>query len=268
MQLIGLAYEARDFVFPLKQPLSAATQEARSQREQEVSATEEARIAALPDTTDALKEHLASCASLVAAEDERRSGVEGRLTSIIGLSSIAGTVVFGSIRNQADAQAWLRWVFALGALYLTAQLSSAILAAVRGLKRRSYYANTPQDVLPLPGEASTVHLRRQITHAVRALHDDQAQDDEKVTQMAVAHRAMYNFVGGLLIIAIVGTLQAVRTTPGDAFAERVRHDPALRELLRGPQGPPGPPGPKGDNATPAPQTHGPKKPPVPKGRRQ
>jgi hypothetical protein len=71
--------------------------------------------------------------------------------------------------------------------------------------------------------------------------------------MAVAHRAMKNFLVALILFAAVGTVAAIRAKPpDDALIEALRKDHELNEMLRGPQGikgDQGPAGPKGDPGT-------------------
>ncbi|MCX6626469.1 MAG: collagen-like protein [Candidatus Solibacter sp.] len=192
-----------------------------------------------------LTAHLASCNVLLQAEQERRQSVETRLTTIIGLSSIAGTIVLGTMFTPHAVTGTERALLSLGLLYLALQVSSAILAAVRGLGRRSYLAPTPAHVLPGAHEAATVHLRRQISACLLALADHQVHTNDKVTHMAVAHRALKNFVFGLLFLAALGTWHRLTSTPPDELLDRVRKEHVLQELLRGPQGPQGLRGPTG-----------------------
>jgi len=134
---------------------------------------------------------------------------------------------------------------ALGALYLTLQLCSAILAAVRGLSRRFYNAETSEVVLPTVGEEQADHLKRHMQWCLQTLADHQAQNNAKVTQMAVAHRAMTNFLVGLMLVALLGIGYAVRQNPGNDAIEMLQQNRQLMDRLRGPQGPAGPAGPQG-----------------------
>jgi len=130
-----------DRLYPRLQPLS----EEQTERENRLAETETAkrkeRVSALPDDETVLAAYLGECARLLKEEENTRRGIEGRLTSIIGLCSIAGTIVFGVILAQTTANLHVqttsfRLVLAIGALYLTLQVCCAILASVRGLERR------------------------------------------------------------------------------------------------------------------------------------
>jgi hypothetical protein len=241
----------RDRVYPGLQPLSkeAADRElALAQEEQEKC---DAQIKTLPDDDNLLTQYLSGCARLLdEAEDTRRS-VEARLTSTIGLSSIAGTIVFGAILALATRTLHvdsfpLRLLITIGALYLVLQIFGAILASLCGLERRGYIAARASDVLPSSHEARPVCLRHQIALYTRRLGDERSNNRAKVDQMALAQRAMRNFIGGLTLLAVIGTGFALTArNPSDDLIQTLRKNHALYEMLRGPQDPKGDPSPPG-----------------------
>ena len=254
-QMTTLWWFLNDRIYPRLQPLG---QEA-SQREESLPKEEklkyEAQVAALPDDEKFLAKCLDGCARLLEEEDAARRGVEARLTSIVGLSSIAGTIAFSGILALATgtlhiATNLLRFVMEIGALYLALQVCWAILASLCGLERRGYIAPRASDILPLSIEARAVYLRRRITLCATRLVDDRLQNKEKVNQMALAHCAMKNFVGGLIVFAVLGTSLALAArNPSNDLIHTLRNNHDLHEMLRGPQGPkgdPGPPGPAGE----------------------
>jgi hypothetical protein len=139
----------------------------------------------------------------------------------------------------------LSWLMLLSLGYLILQLVSAIRAGIRGLERRAYEAMPLVDLLPTGKEAPAYYCRRRIEQFFAVLVQNQDQNNAKVTQMAVAHRATKNFVGGLVIFAILASIHYIVERPSDELVNRLKTDHALRELLRGPQGQPGPAGPQG-----------------------
>ncbi len=251
-----------DLIFPVVCPLSYSQlkREVRILRDQKRDCA--ARVGAIPDAEeDNLVAYLGECSKLHDEENDRRQGVESRLTSISGLSSIAGTILFSGILAQAAGtmQPPTRLIglaIAAGALYIALQVCSAILAAVRGLQRRAYDTEMAGGVLPAPTETRPAHLKNRINASVRRLGRNRIRNNEKVGQMAAAHRAMKNFLGGLIFMAVLGTVVAARN-PSDNLTQKLRDNRELNELLRGPQGPkgdPGPPGPRGESAQPLPAT--------------
>jgi hypothetical protein len=156
-------YGLRDFIFPLAQPLTSADRDAQRDAVDRRLKRRKRLIESFVADGDAMEPHLSACKGLLNGEDGRRQSVDTRLTTIVGLASIAGTIVFGSLLSQAGALRGtiaIRSLLAAGSLYLTLQICSAILAAVQGLGRRNYVELDPDDILPMDTEASTHHIRR------------------------------------------------------------------------------------------------------------
>ena len=249
MQLKNIAWFFIDCIFPLAQPPSKIESQKQEEKLRKEAEECKKRIAALSEDEKVLNEYLLGCAKLLEGEDARRQSVEARLTSIVGLSSIAGTIVFGGLLAQATGalqvqRGWLRWTMALGGLYLAVQLCCAILAALSGLERQNYLTAQTRDIFPaLGGEARVIYLRRRINECVVEFADHEVFNNNKVEQMAVAHRAMKNFLWALLFIALMGAYGGItQSSRGDDLIERLRKDREVQELLRGPKGPQGPRG--------------------------
>lgn len=236
-----------DFVYPCAQPRTAEQIDRESARALSQRTECEARIAQLPVNETQLLTYLASSRDLLARESDRRSSVDSRLGTVIGLLSIAGSIVFGTIAtsNPSEIHGWLKWPLVLGPLYLTSQVCISILASVRGLGRRAYHGSTPADVLPAAGERSETHLRGQIQSVLAMIENHRELNNQKVTELAIAHRATANFAGGLLVLAIAATVASLSARSHNDVIQQIRTDPTIRELLRGPQGPPGSAGPTG-----------------------
>jgi cobalamin biosynthesis Mg chelatase CobN len=239
-----------DRVFPWPQPFSQKKIDEEREKREKNKAEWEKRVAALPDEETALVGHLGECAKLLEEEEGRRLSVDVRLTSIVGLCSIAGTVVFGGILAQATGtlriqETWMQCVMAIGSFYLTAQLCSAILAAVRGLSRKNYPVVISSGILPDLNEDRHAHLRRRIRTCFEMLSIRQTKTNDKVTQMDVAHCAIKNFLWILLAIALLGAGYGATVSHEDTLIEKLKKYHEIQQLLRGPQGPPGPPGPRG-----------------------
>jgi hypothetical protein len=241
-------WELRDRVFPLERPLAPEERLAQEHAISSRLAGREQRICSVAGNPDVVGPCLTALKTLLDEEDARRQSVDTRLTSIVGLSSIAGTIAFGSLLAQAGtthATMILRWLLAIGSFYLTLQICGAILASIRGLQRRAYVVLDPDDVLPSDGEAPAHHACRQMTECVRALTQNQEENNHKVTQMALAHLALRNLLWGLLFLAVLVSSYSVTASGDDAFVERLKTNHELQEILRGPQGTQGPPGPTG-----------------------
>jgi len=253
LKISNAAWVIADCTFPTAQSLSKADAAAQDLQDQNELNDARARITAFPNPAPELvRKYLEDSIGLLDEDKDRRQSVESRLTSIMGLSSIAGTVVFGGIIAQATGtihspSTRFGWGMASAALYLTLQLCSAILAAVRGLSRKTFAAENSDSVLPQIGESEFDHYRRRAKTCMQILIQNRRQTNAKVTQMAVAHRAMKNFLLALLLIALAGAAFAVRTQGNNDIIETLRKNHELTELLRGPRGLAGP---KGEPGTP------------------
>jgi len=247
----------RDLFYPTLDPLSKTDSDSQAQRASEEESEFGSRIAALPDSESLLAPHLNNCRRVLDEEEEARRGIEARLSTVVGLSSIAGTIVFGALLAQVAGSLGsqgviTRWLMALGTLYAAVQVCWAILAAVRGLGRRNYIAPTASDILPSSEEGRAAFVRRQIAFCAQRLQDGRLQNKAKVDQMALAHCAMRNFIVGLAILTMLGTASAIVRRPSDTLIQTLRTNQELNELLRGPQGPKGDSGmagPKGEPCT-------------------
>jgi len=157
------------------------------------------------------------CEKLLAEEDSRRQSIDQRLTTVMGLASIAATILFTGILAEASGTLHfknhvLSWVIAIGSLYLALQICRAILSAIEGLSRRTYDGVEPIDVLQRSDENETFYLRRRAATYIGMLGDHQLQNNAKVDSMAVAHRALKNFIIALLLLATIGSWFAIRTS--------------------------------------------------------
>jgi hypothetical protein len=260
--LLTIFWWTRDRVFPIAQQHSPDEQRLDSERRTAQQKEWEERAAALPAKEEILVQYLAACKAALNDEARRKQSVDARLTTIIGLSSIAVTIVFGTIlTNIPHTTSILSWLILLSTWYLILQLVSAIHAGVCGLERRAYDTMPFTDLLPSK-EASTHYCRRHIQLFFAILVQNQDQNNAKVTQMAVAHCAMKNFIGSLVIFAIIASIHHVVEPTSDELVNRLKTDRDLREILRGPQGQPGPAGeqgPPGSEGQPGPA--GPQGPP-------
>lgn len=208
---------------------------------------------------DVLEALLEDCESILDSNEDRQRSVDSRLSTIVGLSSIAATLTSGVIIAQAAGTVNLpfgiwRWVLNAVAFYLVVQLCDAIHWAIRGQERQSYLGNSVQEVLPELGVKAQDYIRKRILNTVKRIHVNRAAVDAKVTAMAVSHRAAKNFVAGLLVLSLIGMfmMRVEHKTP--SVLDSLRADHELRELLTGPTGPAGSPGiqgPAGRDGKPA-----------------
>ena len=214
-----------DCIYPRLRPLSELALNRESTLVREEDERSAALIQSLPNNDNLLAQSLAASTVLLNEAEGKMQSVEMRLTSAIGLSSIAGTIVFGVILGLASGTLYVseptfRIALSIGALYLVIQICAAMLAAIRGLERRFYVTPQASDVLPNPREDHPAYISRMIALYTQRIADVQLNTIEKVSQMALVHRAMRNFVGGLALLAIVGTCFIL--APGNPRSDHIR----------------------------------------------
>jgi hypothetical protein len=212
------------------------------------------------EDTARLKELRDSALALFKEEQQRRSSVETRLTTTFGLASISTSILLSLVTSffgRAPVLTPSLKVLLASTAYLVIQVACAGLAAVSGLHRRSSSHHTLADEVQRPNESENQHLAR-LTHKLVELELEYHEiTNRKVEAMAAAHEAARNLLRGVLIVMVVWffflratALQSASTE--EAVISKLRSDPALIELLRGPrgeqggQGPVGPSGPRGD----------------------
>lgn len=249
MTLRELGEWLSDRIYPRAYPMSSERRQQENTKIERDLQECEARVAALPNDEEPLKTVVADFMGVIADERERRASVEARLTTIVGLASIAGTLlVSGLVAEAAGTLQPLvpqaRWIIALGSFYLILQVSCAILAAVRGLQRRGYSATVGTDLLPPLGVSKVDHLRAHVSDLVGMLENHRSVNEGKVTAMAVAHSALTNFMFGMMVLGALATYFGI-TAPTTDVLKTLRQDHHLFEELRGPAGPVGPSGPAG-----------------------
>lgn len=245
----------RDAILPTVEPIKPVELEAN--RRELASWMERAleRADALPDKDDTLENELEDVEALLDAERDRRSSVEARLTTILGLTSVAASIAFGALTalfgrgfvGVPKLSAVLA-VMILG--YCFVQLVCAIWAAIRGVSRADYRSMHAAEVLPQSGETRSARNRRVIKAYVGAIEQHREANNVKVTRMAVAHVALRNFVfGSLGLTLLLGASMVFGGSPESIEARVVRSiraDSALIETLRGPRGAAGPRGAQGE----------------------
>ncbi len=202
MQLIDLT----DLVYPRLAGSARSRQEEADNKWREIAESDELAVDQLESDHDDLKEYSKEVDKMLDREQSRKQSVESRLTSIIGLSSIAATVVVSGLFALAAGALNVppgaaSWILAFGCLYVVAQLFIALFAAIKGLSRAATIETTASDLFATQKAAPRLRTRGQIASKLAQLRDQRRAGDERVSQMAVSHQAVRNFLFGLLLLA-------------------------------------------------------------------
>lgn len=236
-----------DFVYP-RLAGSARARDIRANRRWRALAKDDERaVSQLKSEPERLEQYSAEVDKLLEREQSRKQSVDARLTSIVGLMSIAATIVLSGLVALAAGTLPVtpgpaRWIFAIGSLYLVLQLFVALFAAISGLSRTTLLEDTAADLFASARSADGVRWRAQISRKLSKLRDRRRNADAKVDHMAVAHRAIKNFLVAMMLVAIAAAWVAVTWEPTTVAkqteAGRIQPSPAqsINSVSPGPGG--------------------------------
>ena len=151
------------------------------------------------------------------AQDDRAKTVETRLLSISSLAPVSMTIMVAVVTFlTSDRAREFTWgsVLAVGIVgsYVSLQFLLALLAAVKGLGRRSFSHLSIKDIVPQPDETKDAYLRRACAELTQVILHNRGAVDDKVSQLALAHEAVKNAVWGLLLVLITILVYTVAGT--------------------------------------------------------
>lgn len=210
--------ELTDWIFPRLEGSEQQVQESETAKATIEAKNVDAAVQRLPSDIAGLKAYLSEAEKLLEKEQSRRQSVEARLTSIVGLMSIAATVVLSGILAMATGTMpmqtlVIKCVLVLGSLYLTLQLYIALSQAVKGLSRQAGFVETGLDLFPRERGEELHFLRSRIRQKLSHLADSRMSTNAKVGRMALAQVALRNFLAGLLFLAFAAALIAFDRDP-------------------------------------------------------
>lgn len=210
--------EFTDWIFPRLEGSETELKKSEAEKAAVESKAVEEAVQRLPSNVEGLKAYLVEAEKLQEKEQSRRQSVEARLTSIVGLMSIAATVVLSGILAMATGTMPMytfvtKCVLVLGSLYLALQLYVALSEAVKGLSRQSGLIETGLDLFPARPGQEPQFLRSRIKRKLSHLADSRISTNAKLDRMAVAQVALRNFLAGLLSLAFAAALFALDRDP-------------------------------------------------------
>ncbi len=147
-------------------------------------------------------------------EDGRFDSVNARLLPMLALASVIATaltlgVPFALSGDFAEVGT-LELSFVLVILiYIVFQIVFCLRAAVMGLSRRGYRTMASNQLDPLPGE-SPLDYRLRLHNEKRSIVIQNAwANNQKVSDMALAHEAFENILRGVAVLIIASALIAM-----------------------------------------------------------
>ena len=149
-------------------------------------------------------------------QGERIRTVEAKLTPLLTLSLILSTGVIASLTAVATlAQIEklpkpLSLIAILFIFYVALQLCRVLWSAIDGLTRRAYKTLSINEFLPVvTGEGLGEYRNRILNIRIYILDYNNWVIDQKVGDMAVAHRAYKNMLGGTLFLIVFTLIMVV-----------------------------------------------------------
>lgn len=225
-----------DVFWPHVTSLSAAQQAAEKQRLEQRLAKHRKRVADLAGRPEGeLAEYARRVELKLEDEIKRQTSVDTRLLAVAAQSSVAGALLVSVItfsRHFSSQALPLRVVLSLLVLYMIVQLLRALLASLHGLGRRGYSVPTILDELPELHETVEAAALRRVTCYVECLQDQQETNNEKVTQMAVAHCGLRNFLWATLLFSVFLVFTTLCPTTSDEPYGRVSTSSAFERQCR------------------------------------
>lgn len=146
-------------------------------------------------------------AELKNQDDEVRL-IESKLQSMSSLTPVVSTILVAIVafltggRVQQFTEASVL-TMVIGACYVVLQLLRALLAAVGGLRRRTFFSVSVTDIPPTPDQTKTDYLLHFCKDLSAVASNNRGVIDSKVDQLELGHVAVRNAVAGLLLTLVV-----------------------------------------------------------------
>ena len=140
---------------------------------------------------------------LVSAQRERCRSVDAKLQALIPLAPVVVTLIVAFVAFLTRNPAPYRVGSVVVAIYVALQLIRTLFAAVTGIQRKAFRELWIKEVTPKDQETEDEYRVRITNEKTRCLVANTRIIDDKVTQLAVAHRAIKNALFGLLILLLL-----------------------------------------------------------------
>lgn len=144
-------------------------------------------------------------------QGQRGQTVEAKLMALLTLSLILSTgiigsltaiVAFGNIKETTCVLFAAYIIAVMVVFYIIIQLWVVLWNVISGLARRGYMKFRAEDVSPIIGENENAYRKRILNTRIHNIDYNSWVIDEKVSDMAVAHRAYKNMLGGVLTLIV------------------------------------------------------------------
>lgn len=145
----------------------------------------------------------------VEADVDRMKSIDAKLMAVCSVAPICATLlvaIVSFLTTQRPGTFTPSSVLGVVALvsFIIIQFIRALLAAIQGLQRRGFLVPTSSSLwAQIDGESVDAYTLRACNDLADRLHVNRETTNEKVSYMALAHRAYLNAVVGMLLAVIV-----------------------------------------------------------------
>lgn len=136
---------------------------------------------------------------IVTEERTRTIRVENKLATLFVLSVVSATLVLSAGHFFSSGG---QWVVLIPMGYCLLQLLRTLSAVIDGMKRQSYYAVRIKDLIPSLVDTDVNNLVNLMKDIVNGHCQNEQVTNKKVTALAIAHKAVKNFLVGLSVLFI------------------------------------------------------------------
>ena len=164
-------------------------------------------------TPEIAKELCTRLEAAVEADVDRMKSIDAKLMAVCAVAPICVTLllaIVSFVTTQRPGTFTPSSVFGITALacYVILQFLRALLAAIEGLHRRGFLVPTPTSLWAQTDQESLdAYTLRACADLAERLHANRETTNDKVSHMALAHRAYRNALVGMLVaVMIVGGL--------------------------------------------------------------
>ena len=144
-------------------------------------------------------------------QGKRGQTVDAKLMALLTLSLILSTGIIGSLTaivafgniEEVPCVIFAAYIIAIVVVfYILIQLWIVLWNVISGLTRRGYMKMCVEDIAPTIGESEGVYRKRTLNARIYNIDYNTWVINQKVSDMAVAHRAYKNMLGGVLALIV------------------------------------------------------------------
>ena len=150
----------------------------------------------------------------MAEADDRYRHVERKLLALLTLTTVFSAVITAGVVSVAtlsvgEPDRVVALLMVVVVAYIALHLARALIATIKGLKRRNFHQLGVKDISPGEEESAEEYRLRILNHRVKCTFKNESVVSQMVDQMEVAHVAIINVLGATLLLIVSAIIIAV-----------------------------------------------------------